>query len=112
MKKNLLALALQSFPLIILPPALVWAQHTSGFSGLRTEQMSLYGYILHNLNLTQEDVGNVFYFRLKGDWNPVQTSSSIWNWQMITARETSTPLIYQIYCQERQMKPRLTFPRN
>lgn len=70
MKKNLLALAFSLFLLLSLPPALVWAQHTSGFSGLRTEQMSLYGYILHNLNLTQEDIGNVFYFRLKGDWNP------------------------------------------
>ena len=63
MKKNLLALAFSLFLLLSLPPALVWAQHTSGFSGLRTEQMSLYGYILHNLNLTQEDIGNVFYFR-------------------------------------------------
>ena len=61
-----LSLLLLLFPGI----SMVLAQDTTGLAGLKTEQVSLYGYILHYLNLTADDIGNIFYFRLKGDWYP------------------------------------------
>ena len=70
MKKFVLALALSLFLLLFLATSMVLAQDTTGFTGLKSDEVSLYGYILNYLNLTKEDIGNVLYFRLKGDWNP------------------------------------------
>src|SRR5690554_5632243 len=70
MKKYVLVLAISLFLLLFPAISMVLAQDTSGFAGFETDEVSLYGYILNYLNLTEEDIGNVFYFRLKGDWNP------------------------------------------
>jgi hypothetical protein len=68
MRKCVLALSL--FLLLFLTTSMVLAQDTTGLTGLKTDEVGLYGYILNNLNLTVDDIGNVFYLRLKGDWNP------------------------------------------
>ncbi|NLY91991.1 MAG: hypothetical protein GX081_10370 [Firmicutes bacterium] len=70
MKKYGLALAISFFLLLFPAASMVFAQGTTDLPGLKSEEGSLYGYILYNLNFTKEDLGNVFYFRLKGDWNP------------------------------------------
>lgn len=70
MRKHVLALALSLFLLFFPAPSVVLALDTTGFAERRTDNASLYGYILTNLNLTADDLGNVFYFRLKGDWTP------------------------------------------
>ena len=70
MKNSVLALALSLLLLLFPGISMVLAQDTTGLAGLKTEQVSLYGYILHYLNLTADDIGNIFYFRLKGDWYP------------------------------------------
>lgn len=70
MKKYVLVLALSLFLLLFLGTSMVLALDASGFVGYDTDEVSLYGYILNHLYLTEEDIGNVLYFRLKGDWNP------------------------------------------
>ncbi|HEY8344251.1 MAG TPA: hypothetical protein VIL66_03560, partial [Bacillota bacterium] len=70
MKKYVLASAFSLFLLLTPATSLVLAQETTGLTGLKTDEVNVYGYILNNLNLTADDIGNVLYFRLKGDWRP------------------------------------------
>ena len=70
MKKYVFTLALALFLFFSFASSMVLALAPPDFTGFKTDHLSLYGYILHQLNLTQEDLGNIFYFRWKGDWTP------------------------------------------
>lgn len=70
MKKYVLAVMLSLFFLLFPATSMVLAQDTTEFEGFGTEETSLYGYIQNYLHLSEDDTGNVLYFRLKGDWNP------------------------------------------
>lgn len=70
MGRHVLAAAISILLLFFATTSMALAQDITGFEGFRTGEVSLYGYILNYLHLTEDNIGNVLYFRLKGDWNP------------------------------------------